>query len=433
MAASGESLFLAHPPAQKPLISTGLSFRDACIHHIENHFHASRIYIVVSASLSKLDTYRSFESEIVKSIARVRRGIRPYTPWSDVLEVADDLCDTQPDLIIAVGGGSVTDGAKVASLAYANDAHTVEDLERLWAKSERASRIGFEAATRIASCRIPIIDVPTSLSGAEYTPTATAVDTRTNHNVTFRHLSMTSDLVVLDPELSILTPERVWFSSGIQTMDQLIEGICSDAPQESEETRKLLEHHLRLLLPNLLTTQKDNASLDARLHSLLAAPACFQALELGLGASHGIRHHLGPLGVGHGETSCVVLPAVLRFNYTYGSHELKSRLNRVRDAFWSEPLVAEALKAQGLTHEESDAADVVYAYIKLFGMPRSLAAVGVRREVFDFLPPNAHRDFWTQNNPVPLSTKDILMILEMVADDSSWPSFPSAKKARIVE
>jgi len=56
---------------------------------------------------------------------------------------------------------------------------------------------------------IPVINIPTSLSGGEYSPFAGATDKRTNHKAGFAHPEMGADLIILDPALSVSTPERI--------------------------------------------------------------------------------------------------------------------------------------------------------------------------------------------------------------------------------
>jgi alcohol dehydrogenase class IV len=133
---------------------------------------------------------------------------------------------------------------------------------------------------------------------------------------------------------------------------------------------------------------------------------------------HGIGHQLGPLGVGHGETSCIMLPAVLKFNYLHGNEKVKKLQQKVLDVFWAEKTVAEVLTQRGLQKKTADAGDVVGAVVSELGMPRSLKDVGVRREQLDALADNCLKDPWLKTNPVSLTEKkQVLEILEMVVGD----------------
>ena len=113
MAAKGETYRLAFPPKPKPHISTGLPFAVACAHHITNTFNASKVYIVVSNSISKTDNFAQLQKELGDKIVGVRKGIKPHTPWDDLVEIINDIHKKGVDIIVTLGAGSLTDGVKV--------------------------------------------------------------------------------------------------------------------------------------------------------------------------------------------------------------------------------------------------------------------------------------------------------------------------------
>lgn len=139
-----------------------------------------------------------------------------------------------------------------------------------------------------------------------------------------------------------------------------------------------------------------------------------------MGASHGIGHQLGPLGVGHGETSCVLLPHVLKYNYLHGGQRVKDSQRKVMDVLWGEATIAVMLKGRGLKPETADASVLVGALVSELGMPRTLKEVGVTRDKLDSLAENSMRDRWIPTNPVPLTKKEqVLDVLEMAMGDKS--------------
>jgi alcohol dehydrogenase class IV len=115
MAAQGETYQLAFPPKSKPHISTGLPFPAACAHHITNTYHASKVYIIVSNSISKTKNFANLQQALSDKIVGVRKGIKPHTPWDDILEIVKDIQEKRADIIVTLGAGSLTDGAKVIS------------------------------------------------------------------------------------------------------------------------------------------------------------------------------------------------------------------------------------------------------------------------------------------------------------------------------
>jgi alcohol dehydrogenase class IV len=115
MAATGESYvpFTSHNP--KPHISTGIPFPQACAHHVTNTLKASKVYIIVSNSISKTENFRKLTDALGDKVVGVRKGIKPHTPWEDVLEILDEVRRLEVDVIVTLGAGSLTDGAKVVA------------------------------------------------------------------------------------------------------------------------------------------------------------------------------------------------------------------------------------------------------------------------------------------------------------------------------
>lgn len=287
----------------------------------------------------------------------------------------------------------------------------LDDLEKLTA----------EAKTKdLKPPAIPVINIPTSLSGGEYSPFAGATDKRTDHKRSFAHPDMGADLIILDPALSVSTPEWIWLSTGIRAVDHCVEGLCSTNPNVSEESDKGFSEGLKLLVPNLLITKKEWSAEEPRLKEMMGVVEAMKALGHGIpmGGSHGIGHQLGPLGVGHGETSCILLPAVLKYNYLHGDEKVRKLQEKVLNIFWDEEAIRKVLDQRGLKKETADAGDVVGAVINELGMPRTLKEVGVRRQQLDALANNSMKDRWLATNAVPLiEKKHVLEILEMVVGD----------------
>ncbi|KAH8903847.1 Dehydroquinate synthase-like protein [Coniochaeta sp. PMI_546] len=404
-------------------ISIGLPFDQACLKHCLETYGANRVYVIVSTSISKTDSFTKLQAALNDKIVGIRYGIKQHVPWTDVLEIAKELQSTKADLLVTLGAGSLTDGAKVAAFAAANGAFTEDALSKLHAgaKPDPAS---------IKANPIPIVCIPTSLSGGEYTPFGGATNFRTHQKCSFRHPSIGPSLVILDPALCTTTPTKTWLASGMRSVDHCVEGLTSiffsprsDAPaKRRQEAEKALLESLGLLLPGLLSTRRDPSDREARKQCQLAVVAAMRGLRFGvpMGASHAIGHQLGPLGVGHGETSCVMLPSVLRWNLHSGRQEswVRERQGLVLSAFWRLGSVADALRERGQDTDISSLGDVIEAYVKELGLPGSLKEVGVGREQFDKLADNSMEDAWIHTNPVPITTpEEVNVILTMAAGD----------------
>lgn len=421
MSAPEETYQLANPSSEKPYVSYGLAFEQAAARHAENRFNASRIYVVVSATISKTKDWTALQNALGHGkIIGVRHGIKPHTPCDEVLELAADLKRTQADLVITLGGGSLIDGVKLARLFTANDILTEEARKAILDKIEG----GFNSKDnpQVAPATIPCIFIPTSLSGGEWTKFSGATDAD-GHKIVHVHTSMLADLVIYDPALTVPLPEKYWFSTGVRAIDHCVEGLSSTNDihkqvEDAESIRDALADALYNLLENLLFLKtRDYHDLNARLQCQLAAMLSPRSAVIGVGASHGIGHQLGPLGVGHGETSCILLPNVLKFNWKHGDELTRQRQERVRNIFWSAPGPRELFEKKGLEEDSAGAGELLDVYVRELGMPRTLTGMGIRRDQFEALAESSLKDPCTNNGPVKVGREEVIEILGMAWDD----------------
>jgi len=100
-----------------PHISYNLPFDKACLKHVEETFAAERVYVLASGSLCRNTKYvEQLRTALGSRVVGSREGMTPHTLWNEVLEVADDCRRLRADLIVTIGGGSLTDAAKIVTL-----------------------------------------------------------------------------------------------------------------------------------------------------------------------------------------------------------------------------------------------------------------------------------------------------------------------------
>lgn len=417
----GEIYRLAFPSLQDqenpPYVSYGVPHYEACAHHVQDTFDAKRAYIIASTSLSKnTDEVDKLKRALGDRLAGVRVGIAPHTPWDEVVASAKDALEKKADCLITIGGGSLVDGAKAMLLFMANNIVTVPNVLKFGPRvaitqekmAMRASELPCTSPT------MPLICIPTTLSGGEYTQYAGGTDPETHHKLVMGHPFCAPRLIINDPRLTVTAPEWVWLSTGVRGIDHCVEAYCRMHQPDQEVDDAALEG-FRLIVPNLLTTKKDWHNEEARLNCMLGVNAVTIMLKKSVlpGASHGIGHQLGPLGVGHGQTSCVLLPSVMKWNAGVNG----DKQERLKQAMWAEHAVAEVLQARGLSKDSSDVGDALDAIFRELGMPRSLKEVGVGRDKFDGLAVNSLKDPCCIVNPIPLERESqVLEILEMCAE-----------------
>ena len=157
---------------------------------------------------------------------------------------------------------------------------------------------------------------------------------------------------------------------------------------------------LALLASGLERVKRDPGDLDARLDCQLGSWLSMGPLAAGvpMGASHGIGYVLGAaFDIPHGHTSCIMLPAVMRWNLG---------ANAARQA-----MVAAAMGQPG-----GDAAALLDGLMTALGMPRSLGAVGIGRDDFARIAAAAMATPWVPRNPRPIAgPEQVLEILELAA------------------
>src|SRR5204863_780823 len=245
---------------------------------------------------------------------------------------------------------------------------------------------------------VPQVTVPTTLSAGEFSAISGVTDERHKVKELFRHPHIIPRAVVLDPAVTVHTPEWLFLSTGIRAVDHCVEGICSGEANPFGDAQAL--HGLSLLVRGLERVKANPGDLEARLDCQIGSWLSMGPLAGGvpMGASHGIGYVLGAVvDIPHGHTSCIMLPAVMR---------------------WNKPVNAarQALIAAAMGHPGEDAADVLDHFIAGLGMPRSLGAVKIGPESFDRMAEQAMSTPWVPKNPRPIAgPAQVREILEIAA------------------
>jgi maleylacetate reductase len=242
-----------------------------------------------------------------------------------------------------------------------------------------------------------MVAIPTTLSAAEFTAFAGVTDVSRRSKEGYGHPLLAPRAVVLDPAMTLSTPPQLWFSTGMKAVDHAVEQLCN--PVRSPYADALAEAGLKRLAPQgLLATKAHPGDLDARLECQLGMWLAMAGASAGrgLGASHAIGHTLGgSFGVPHGLTSCVALPAVLRWNEGVANDRQK-------------------LVAALMGNPELSASDAVRALAHALDLPTDLAAIGIGPGQFRAIAEHTLHDRGIRSNPRPIKgADDIIEILEL--------------------
>jgi maleylacetate reductase len=352
---------------------------------------AQRVFLMVSGTLNRTTS----------EIEKIRRALGnkcvglfdqmpAHSPRQAVIAAAEQARASDTDLIITIGGGSITDAAKAVQLCLSNDVRSPEAMDAL--------RTVGAVLPDLKPPTVRQVSVPTTLSAGEFSGIAGVTDERTHVKEMFRHPRIIPAAVILDPALTVHTPEWLFLSTGIRAVDHCVEGLCSNEANPYADAQAL--RGLSLLTSGLPRVKADPTDLQARLDCQLGSWLSMGPLAAGvpMGASHGIGYILGAVfDVPHGHTSCIMLPSVMR---------------------WNKPVNAarQALAAAAMGRPDADAADLLDRFIGGLGMPRSLGAVKIGPEQFDRIARGAMDTPWIPRNPRPIpGPAQVREILELAA------------------
>ena len=351
----------------------------------------SRAFLMVSGTLRReTDAIEKIRQALGNRCAAIFDAMPQHTPREAVLAAAEQAHAAEADLIVTVGGGSITDGAKAVQLCLANNVRSVEDMDAIRAIKGAPPPMNAPAVRQVS--------VPTTIAGGEFSASAGVTNTATRFKESFRHRLTIPHAVILDPAITLHTPEWLFLSTGIRAVDHCVEGICSREAHPYADAQAL--KGLSMLASGLPRVKADPHDLDARMDCQIGTWLSTGALTSGvpMGASHGIGYILGSAhGVPHGYTSCVMLPFVMRWN---------KPVNADRQA-----LVSEAMGQPG-----KDAGDALDKFIRDLGMPRSLHEVNVGKEHFDAIAKQAMSTPWVPRNPRKIGgPAEVREILDLAA------------------
>jgi len=356
----------------------GTDFAQALTRELDQ-VGARRVYVIASGTLERdTDVIRRAREALGGRFAGTCAKIGAHTPRLDVVAAANAARAAQADLLLGVGGGSVTDAAKMVAICLGNGITDPTELDhyRVTVRADGSTLRPSYKPPSVAS-----VIVPTTLSAGEFSALAGCTDTLRGVKESYYHAQAAPRTVILDPAVTLHTPQWLWLSTGIRAVDHAVEDLCSVNSKPLSDGTSF--HALRLLGRGLRAVNTDPKDLPARLDCQLGSWMSIIGSSAGVekGASHGIGHVLGgTAGVPHGYTSCVMLPHVLRFNHPVNAERQK--------------LVSEALGRPG-----EPAADVVAALIAELSLPRTLRDVGVSADLLDRIAEESMRDRWIHTNP----------------------------------
>jgi maleylacetate reductase len=357
---------------------------------------AERVVLITSKSVAGTAFFRGVADRLGRSQVATYAGVSAHSPRASVIEGAAVARNAGAELLVAVGGGSVIDAAKLMLLCLWQGFTKIDELEPFHKMPAiqlvPGAGVGKQGPVRLLA-------VPTTLSGAEFTAQAGVTDTATATKQSYVHPLFAPRVVVLDPAATLETPAWLLNTTGIRAVDHCVETFCSTRAIPYSDA--LSSHALGMLtrgLPRLRAAPEDLAN---RLELQLAVWMSIAGFMSGvpMGASHGVSRVLGgTFGVPHGRTSCITLPAVLRWNANVNAAR-QEQVNWLMGA------------------PRASAADSVEWLVREMGEPARLSEIGFKRSDVPELAEKAFakcQHHSVAGNPRPVrGVGDVLEIIEL--------------------
>lgn len=235
--------------------------------------------------------------------AAVFSKVKSNPSGQNVLDGVEAYQDGKHDGIIAFGGGSAIDAAKVIALM-------VGQTVSIWEFENIGDNFGKFNEALIP----PIIAVPTTAgTGSEVGRAALITDEARQVKKIFFHPSLLPSKVILDPELTIGLPASITAATGMDALSHNLEALCSNTYHPMSEG--IAMEGIRLVSEYLPEAVANGGNVEARMQMMVASSMGATAFQKGLGAMHALAHPLGALfDAHHGLLNAILMPYVLQAN-----------------------------------------------------------------------------------------------------------------------
>lgn len=312
-------------------------------------------------------------------------GVEPNPSVKTVIRGAKAMQEFEPDWIVAIGGGSALDAAKVMWCFYEHPELKFEDIIAVGSMPPLRNKARF-------------IAIP-STSGTASEITAFSVITDTDNHIKYPIVAadMVPDIAILDPSLPMKMPSHITANTGMDVMCHALEALASIAATNFTEPYAV--RAIELVKKYLPIAYKEAENLEAReaMHEASAlAGMAFTNASLGL--VHSLAHKIGgEFGVTHGLANAILLPYIIDYN-----RQFTDRYNYIEELLKVEDIaqvIRELNKKLDIPASFKDCKEVDFNEAKF-------------KEVLDRMSKNAFGDPCTLTNPGTPTVEAVKMIYE---------------------
>ncbi|NRO30840.1 Aldehyde-alcohol dehydrogenase [Lactobacillus helveticus] len=291
-------------------------FEHNAANYLRHMPNVNRFFIVTEEGVADEGfADEGFADEITDIISK-RRGQKEYEVFKAVtLDPSTDVIKDgvhrmnifKPDVVIAIGGGSVMDAAKVMRLFYENPEMKFEEAYQKFLDI-RKRVVRFPKINGVQLVCIPT----TSGTGSEVSPIAVISDAKTGIKHTLCDYALTPDVSIVDDQFVQDLPKRLIAWSGFEALGHAIESYVST--MATDFTRGWSLEAIKIIFANLKKSYDGDLDARKKMHdaATIAGMAYSNAF---LGLEHSIAHTVGStFDIPSGVSDAIALPQVICFN-----------------------------------------------------------------------------------------------------------------------
>jgi acetaldehyde dehydrogenase/alcohol dehydrogenase len=343
---------------------------------------------------------------------RVFAGVEPEPTEEQVRAGVDVLDKVKPDLIVAVGGGSVLDAAKAMRLFHESPELTLAELTLPFLDArKRVSHYPEVDHT------IRLVAVPTTAgTGSEVSPAA--VLTSGARKLTLVDYSLVPDIAIVEPRLTLTMPPHMTADTGIDALTHALEAGVSIFASPYTDAFCMQALHLILdALPRAYANGDDLAARTAMSNAATLAGLAFSNAFVGV--NHALAHAVGArFGIAHGRANAIFLPHVLRYNASLPRKFMPAPAytTYVAPDKYAQMAWVHGLGGRTAEDRRERLFGQVDELLATVGMPASLSELGIARGDFEAALPAladaAFADPSLRTNPRMPLVSELLSLLE---------------------
>ena len=382
-------------------------FENDSIQYLQKMEGIERAFIVTDPTMVKLGNVDKVLYYLRKREqychSEIYSDVEPDPDVSTIMRGVEIMRRFQPDVIIALGGGSAIDAAKGMWLFYEHPETSFDGMRQKF-MDIRKRAYKFPKLGKLAK----LVAIPTtSGTGSEVTSFSVITD-HSNGNIKYplADYSLTPDVAIIDPQFVMTLPKSATADTGVDVLTHALEAYVS--VMASDYTDGLALQAIDMVF-NYLPRAYHNGATDAEAREKMHNASCIAGMAFSnafLGLNHSMAHKLGgEYHIPHGRANAVLLPYVIAYNAQKPTKFVSFPKYEKFIADEKYAKVARFLGLGGKTTQES-VANLVDAVRKLereVNLPSSIQECGVEEETFmkglQKLSENAHEDQCTTANP----------------------------------